>query len=181
MANLIRLSCNPAPLSHAGHCMSGDCHCLAFPDFERLWIIIAYNPGKLCLPFRHQGICLSMNFQIKWFTTFGPTTTAASCQCNEVGWGSPFFVVPGRFELPPPEFSSGILPLKYRTRILEVRFASFTSSTTPGFCALPLWICRSPGNLCYYLINPCKIYLNLDYFVTPVGLEPTTPALKVPC
>ena len=52
---------------------------------------------------------------------------------------------------------------------MEISIASFISSTTPGLCALPLWICLNPGNLCNYLINPCKIYLNLGIFQMMIG------------
>ena len=45
---------------------------------------------------------------------------------------------------------------------------------------LPSWISKS-GESVIIPLNPCKIYLDPDYFVTPAGLEPATPTLKVSC
>ena len=123
--------------------------------------------------FKSSASTLSPPGQLKWFTTFGPTTTAASCQCNEVGWGSPFYISreqvinhkiiqypqPGllchlggiRTLHPSPDFhSQAFYQLNYKTSFCLDVIASHPHSTTPGLCATAIVDFENPGNQSLY-------------------------------
>lgn len=90
------------------------------------------------------NIQMSLRYALKFFKSLVSTLSPPGQNFNELTllpWEDSNF----RHPLSRQAFYQ----LNYKARILEVRFASFTSSTTPGFCALPLWICRSPGNQSY--------------------------------
>ena len=90
------------------------------------------------------------------------------------------FVVPGRLELPPPEFSSGTLPTKlqdfpYWRKLLQAFLLNHSGILR--FTIVDLYKFRES----VFIILAKLCCLNLNYFVTPAGLEPATPTLKVSC